>query len=78
MVYLLQYVRGTVAKGIRFSGSAFGMHVFTNADWDGDILTRRSTMRFIVFVAGGPITYIPKTVSTSSMQSEYQAKYAGM
>ena len=36
-VYLLQYVLGTVAKGIRFGGSAFDMHVFTDADWPGDI-----------------------------------------
>ena len=43
MVYLLQYVRGTVAKGIRTSGCAFDMHIFTDADWTGDILTRRST-----------------------------------
>ena len=39
MVYLLQYVRGTVAKGIRFIGSASDMDVFTNADWAGDIYT---------------------------------------
>ena len=36
MVYLLQYVRGTVAKNIRFSGSAFDRHVITDADWAGD------------------------------------------
>ena len=39
MVYLLQYVRGTVQMGIRFSGSRFDMHVFTDADWAGDVLT---------------------------------------
>ena len=80
-VYLLQYVRGTVAKGIRFSGSALDMHVFTDADWAGDILTSRSTTGHIVFAAGGPIAWQSKlqtTVSTSSMHSEYQAMYAGM
>ena len=46
MVYLQQNVRGTVAKGIRFSGSAFDMHVFTE-DWAGEILTRRSTTGYI-------------------------------
>ena len=33
MVYLLQDARGTVAKGIRFSGSAFDMHGFMDTDW---------------------------------------------
>ena len=32
MVYLLQYIRGTVQMGIRFSGSRFDMQVFTDAD----------------------------------------------
>ena len=37
MVYLLQYVRDTVAKGMRFCGSAVDMHVFTDVDWAGNI-----------------------------------------
>ena len=81
MVYLIQYVRGTVSWGIRFSGSKFDMHVFTDADWTGDALTRRSTTGYVVFAAGGPLTWQSKlqtTEATSSMQSEYQAMYAGM
>ena len=81
MVHLLQYVRGTVNKGIRFSNDCFDMHIFTDADWAGDQITRKSTTGFIVFAAGGPISWQSKlqpTVATSSMQSEYQALYAGM
>ena len=57
----------------------FDLHVFTDADWAGDTITRRSTTGYIVFSAGGPIAWQSKlqtTVSTSSMQSEYQATYA--
>ena len=81
MIYLLQYLRGTKDKGIRFSGSKFDMHIFTDADWAGDQLSRRSTTGYVVFAAGGPLAWQSKlqtTVSTSSMQSEYQALYAGM
>ncbi len=81
IVYLMQYLRGTVNKGIKFSGSSFDMHVFTDADWAGDVISRRSTTGYVVFGAGGPIAWQSKlqpTVSTSSMQSEYQALYAGM
>jgi len=81
VVYLWQYLRGTLGKGIEFSGSMFDMHVFTDSDWAGDVLTRRSTTGYVVFAAGGPIAWQSKlqtTVSTSSMQAEYQAMYAGM
>ena len=37
--HLMQYVRGTVKCGIRLSGIMFDMHVFTDADWAGDVLT---------------------------------------
>ena len=77
----MQYVRGTVLCGIRFSESMFETHVFTDADWAGDVLTRRSTTVNVVFAAGGPLAWQSKlqtTVATSSMQSEYQAMYAGM
>ena len=70
MVYLMQYVRGTVSRGIRFSGSMFDMHVFTDTDWAGDVLTRRSTTGYVVFAVGGPLTWQSKlqtTVATSSL-----------
>ena len=51
----MQYVRGTVSSGIRFSGRMFDKHVFTDVDWAGDVLTRRSTTGYVVFVAGGPL-----------------------
>ena len=57
------------------------MHVFTDADWAGDVLTRRSTTGYVVFAAGGPLAWelqLQATVATSSMQSEYQGMYAGM
>ena len=57
------------------------MRMFTDADWAGDILTRRSTTRYIAFVGVGPIAWqfkLQTTVSTSSVQSEYQAMYSGM
>ena len=70
MVYLKQYVRGTVSCGSRFGVTMFVMHVFTDADWAGDVLTRRSTTRYVVFAAGGPLAWQSKlqtTVATSSM-----------
>ena len=38
LVYALQYLRGTVHMGIRYSGSMFDLHVFTDAAWAGDTI----------------------------------------
>jgi hypothetical protein len=81
MIHLLQYLSATLDKGIRFSGRMFDLHIFTDADWAGCLISRKSTTGYIVFAAGGPIVWQSKlqaTVATSSMQSEYQAMYAGM
>ena len=81
MVYLLKYVQGSPDRGIRFSGSSFDLHVFSDLDWTGDRETRRSTTGYIVFAYGGPIVWQSKlqtTVSTYSMQAEYQAKCTEM
>ena len=75
MEYLKQYVRGTVLCGIRFSKH---MHVFTDADWAGDVLTRRSAIGYVVFALLAWQSRHQTTVATSSMTSEYQAMYAGM
>jgi hypothetical protein len=67
--------------GIMFSGDEFDLHVFSDADWAGDIMTRRSTTGYVVFAGGGPIAWQSKlqtTVATSSMESEYMALYGGM
>ena len=80
-VHVLQYLRGTVEKGIKFSGSMLDLHIFTDEDWAGNLLTRGSTTGYVVFAAGGPLVWSSKlqaTGSTSSMQSEYQGIYDGM
>ena len=70
VVHLMNYLRGTTRKGITFSGSTLDMHIFTDSDWAGDVLTRRSTTGYVVFAACGHIAWqsrLQTTVSTSSM-----------
>jgi hypothetical protein len=79
--HLLRYLNGQPQCVIEFKGNKLDLHAFSDADWAGDILTRRSTTGYIVFAAGGPISWqskLQKTVATSSMESEYMAMYAGM
>jgi hypothetical protein len=53
LVHMWQYLRGTVDKSLTFSGRSLDMHIFTDSDWAGDVLTRRSTTGYVVFAAGG-------------------------
>ena len=51
LIYLQQYVRGTVAKASDSVGVPLiylYMHVFKDANWAGDILTPRSSTEYIV------------------------------
>ena len=51
LVYLKQYLLGVVILGMRFSGCTFGLHIFTDVDWAGDVLTRRSTTGYVIFAS---------------------------
>ena len=48
LMYLMLYVRGTVyVILVRFGGSMLDLHIFTDADRAGDILTRISTTGYV-------------------------------
>jgi hypothetical protein len=79
--HLLRYLNGNIECVIEFQGDTLDLHEFSDADWAGDIITRRSTTGYMIFAAGGPISWQSKlqtTVATSSIESEYMAMYAGI
>ena len=81
LTHVWQYIRGSIDKGIQYGSRRFDFHMFTDADWAGDQLSRKSTSGYVGFAAGGPIVWQSKlqtTVATSSMQSEYQCIYSGL
>jgi hypothetical protein len=79
--HLLSYLNGNWECVIEFCGNKMDIHGFSDAEWAGDLITRRSTTGYIIFAAGGPISWQSKlqtTVATSSMESECMAMYAGI
>lgn len=74
---VLRYLRGTVDYGILYkSGNSQGLKVYSDADWAGDIIDRKSTSGNIFTYQGGAITWASskqKTVANSSVESEYIA-----
>jgi hypothetical protein len=73
---VLRYLRGSLHLGLTFSPGSLQLHAYSNADWAGDLDTRRSTIGYIVFMSINPLTWVSKkqsTVSRSSIEAKYRA-----
>ncbi|KAI5346452.1 hypothetical protein L3X38_014331 [Prunus dulcis] len=79
---ILRYVQGTLRLGINFTSIStrvsdrWQLSAYSDADWAGDINTRRSTTGFVVFLGPNPISWQSKkqgSVSRSSTEAEYRA-----
>jgi hypothetical protein len=79
---ILRYLRGTIHYTLvyRKNGST-ELVGYSDADWGGDISTRRSTGGYVFLLAGAAISWCSKrqqTVALSSTESEYMALCAAI
>ncbi|KAI5314222.1 hypothetical protein L3X38_043398 [Prunus dulcis] len=73
---ILRYIQGTLDHGLKFSSGPLQLHAFSDADWAGDVNTRRSTTGFVVFLGPNPISWQSKkqtSVAMSSTEAEYRS-----
>uniref|UniRef100_A0AAV1UIR5 Uncharacterized protein n=1 Tax=Peronospora matthiolae TaxID=2874970 RepID=A0AAV1UIR5_9STRA len=74
---VLRYLQATPTLGIRFIGAGNGKLVgYSDADWAGDIDTRRSTSGYVFVLNNGCISWRSKkqrSVALSSTEAEYMA-----
>lgn len=77
---VLQYLRDTSDYGVYYSESQpIEIVAFSDADYAGDLATRRSTSGYIMMSCGGPVSWQSKrqpTVALSTTEAEYQAMTA--
>ena len=75
--HLLRYLKGTITHGIYFNRtSPISLTSFSDADWAGHSLDRRSTSGFLVYLGNNLISWSSKkqvTVARSSTEAEYKA-----
>uniref|UniRef100_H3GB36 Reverse transcriptase Ty1/copia-type domain-containing protein n=2 Tax=Phytophthora ramorum TaxID=164328 RepID=H3GB36_PHYRM len=74
---VFRYIQGTKTHGIEFQASCNdGLQGYSDADWAGDIESRRSTSGYAFMMNGGCISWRSKkqrTVALSSTEAEYMA-----
>jgi phosphoribosyl-AMP cyclohydrolase len=78
---VFRYLRGTSSYGLCYQGRAgldrvLDIHVFVDADWDGDLDRRRSTSGYVFNLFGGAISWMRKrqvVVALSTTEVEYMA-----
>lgn len=74
---VLQYVKGTLNHGLTFESARGSSLVgYSDADWAGDPVTRRSRSGYVFQFAGGTISWSSKKQSVtakSSTEAEYMA-----
>ena len=73
---ILRYLQGTVHQGLSFTLGPLVLSAYSDANWAGDPLDRKSISGIVVFLGHSPITWSAKkqpTVSHSSTEAEYRA-----
>ncbi|GJR23988.1 ribonuclease H-like domain-containing protein [Tanacetum coccineum] len=75
---VLRYVRGTLDHGLKLHVSSTSqLNAYTNADWAGCPVTRRSTSGYCVFLGDNILSWSAKRQVTLS-RSSAEAKYRGV
>jgi hypothetical protein len=78
---IVRYLAGTSDLGITFKGTDTSVLGYTDADYAGDVDTRRSTTGYVFIMNGGAITWQSKrqpTVAVSTTEAEYMAAAAAI
>ena len=81
VLQVLVYLRGAAKRGIRYSGNDMRVYAYSDADWAGDLDSRRSTTGYVVYASGGPISWQSKlqsTIAVSTMEAEYMAAFGAI
>ena len=81
---ILRYVKGTTAHGIYYRADAENAEdakeaqVFSDSDFAGDPVDRRSTIGCVVKLHGGAVYWYSRKIRSTILQSTTEAEYIGL
>jgi hypothetical protein len=79
---VVRYISGTLGMGLQFGGApSLSIVGFADADYAGDLDSRRSTTGFVFMLNGAAVSWRSKcqpTVATSTSEAEYMAAAAAI
>lgn len=73
---ILRYIKGSINQGLVFSPGPLHLTAYSDADWAGSPLDRRSTTGFCVFLGPNLVSWCAKkqhTAARSSTKAEYRS-----
>eukprot|EP00253_Pinus_taeda_P012905 PITA_12905 len=73
---LLRYLRGTITHGLRYPVGDVRLHGYSDADWAGNVVDRKSTSRCCLSLGSALIPWMSKnqkSVTLSTVDAEYIA-----
>jgi len=73
---LLRYLRGTITHGLRYTTGDVRLHGYTDVDWAGSVVDRKSTSGCCFSLGSASISWMSKkqkSVALSTAEAKYTA-----
>lgn len=67
---VMRYLRGTSKRGLLYTkAEAVTIDAYSDSDFGGDLVSRRSTSGWLILLSGNPITFSSRTQPTVAQSS---------
>ena len=82
VIHILRYLKSSPGRGLLFSkNNHLNIDGYTDADWAGNVIDRKSTSGYLTFVGGNLVTWRSKkqkVVALSSAETEFRGMAKGL